>query len=71
MPKNIAIKASLLRYYPGHIDSVINIPRRSQIRIVRFYERPATSRESFQRDEVLSRLGSSSFNIRKERDLNE
>lgn len=35
----------------------------SRVRIVRFYERSATSRKSFQRDEILSRLGGSSFSI--------
>lgn len=38
-------------------------------RIVRFYERLATSHESFHWDEIFLRLGSSSFNIGKEKGL--
>lgn len=57
--------AALFRQLLRYIDATYRKHPQtySRVRIMRFYERSATSRKSFERDEILSRLGGSSFSI--------
>lgn len=56
---------ALLRQFLRYVDAIYRkLPQTySRVRIARFYERSATSRKSFKRDEILSRLGGSSLSI--------